>query len=135
MGFEGARAVLDVTGEYPVYPGHPLTLAWEIMAVFQSPAEALQSVTTGGLNCPAAVADIRISGGGGEVNRACDLVRLAQQGVSVSDLIEWADKKWVDGQAGGHLEAIHPGLAQAEKIKLPFGQKLATWLAVPATAG
>lgn len=98
MGFGGARAVVDVTGEYPDYPGHPLTLAWEIMTVFRSPGEALQTVTTNGLNCPEAVADNRISGGGGEVHRACHLLRLAQQRSSASKLIAWPDEKWIDGK-------------------------------------
>lgn len=129
MGFEGARAVIDVTGEYPVYPGHPLTVAWEIMSVFQSPEQALQTVKTNGLNCPESVADSRISGGSGEVHRACDLLRLARQGANPAELIKWADEKWVAGQAGGHVKAIQPGLAQAEKIKPLFGQKLAAWLA------
>jgi hypothetical protein len=111
-----------------------LTIAWEIMSVFRHPAEALRTVTTGGLNCPEAVADNRISGGGGEVRRACDLLRLAQQGASPRELIEWADDKWVNGQAGGHLKAIQPGLAQAEKIKPLFAQKLAGWLATAPTA-
>jgi hypothetical protein len=134
MGFEGTRAVVDVTGEYPVYPGHPLTIAWEIMTVFRSPVEALKTVTTNGLNCPEAVADSRISGGGGEVHRACDLLRRAQQGVSASELIEWADEKWIGGQAGGHVKAIQPGLAQAEKIKPLFAEKLAAWLTVAPKA-
>lgn len=104
------------------------------MSVFSRPDEALQAVTTGGLNCPEAVADNRISGGGGEVRRACDLLRLAQQGTSPRELIEWADDKWINGQAGGHLKAIQPGLAQAEKIKSLFAQKLAAWLAAAPTA-
>lgn len=102
MGFGGARAVVDVTGEYPGYPGHPLKLAREIMTVFRSPGEALQTVTTNGLNCPEAVADHRISGGSGEVHRACHLLRLAQQRSSPSELIAWPDEKWIDGQAGCH---------------------------------
>lgn len=67
VGFEGARAVIDISGEYPVYPGHPLTVTWEIMSVFNSPDEALKIYSDHGLNCPQAVADNRISGGGGEL--------------------------------------------------------------------
>ena len=124
MRFDSARAVVDVTGEYPDYPGHPLTLAWKIMTVFRSPGVALQTVKTNGLNCPEAVADNRISGGGDEVHRACHLFRLAQQRSSASELIAWADEKWIDGRAGGNLKAIQPRLAQAEKIKPLFEQKL-----------
>ncbi len=126
---EGAQAVMEVTGEYPVYPGHPLVIAWEIMSVFDSPAEALRTVTDHGLNCPEAVADNRVTGGGGEVHRACDLLRRALAGASAEELMAWADERWISGQAGGHIKAIEPGLAQAEKLKPLFAERLAAWLA------
>lgn len=128
MSFEGMSAVKTATGDYPVYPGHPLTVAWQIMAAFPGPSEALATVTTGGLNCPEAVADSRISGAGGEVHRGCDLLRKAQQGIPANELIAWADECWTNGQAGGHLKAIEPGLAQAEILKPLFAEKLAAWL-------
>jgi len=134
MGFNGAQAVKEATGVWPVYPGHPLTVAWEIMAVFAKPSDALQVVRAGSLNCPEAVADNRISGGGGEVYRGCDLLRRAQQGEAAEDLIAWADQAWVDGGAGGHAKAIQPGLEQAEKIKPLFAQKLANWLSAEPAA-
>ncbi len=129
---EGAKAVIEVTGEYPVYPGHPLTVAWEIMSVFATPSEALAIYQQHGLNCPNAVTDNRISGGGGEVCRACDLLRKAVGGTSAEDLILWADERWVEGRAGGHIKAVEPGLAQAEKLKPLFAAKLASWLAADA---
>ena len=134
MGFEGARAVMDVTGEYPVYPGHPLTIAWEIISVFKTPTEALQTVKTDSLNCPEAVADNRITGAGGEVYRACELLRRAQQGIKVDDLIAWADECWVSGCAGGYSRAVQPGLEQAERLKPLFAGKLADWLATEPSA-
>lgn len=126
---DGVKTIFEATGEYPVYPGHPLTVAWEIMSVFTTPAEALEPICQGNLNCPNAVADNRISGGGGEVHRACDLLRKAVAGESAAELIRWADACWVDGQAGGHIKAIRPGLAQAEKLKPLFAAKLNEWLA------
>lgn len=132
MSNDGAKAVQDVTGSWPVYPGHPLTVAWEIMSVFQCPDDALRTVTTGTLNCPAAVADNRIVGGGGEVYRGCDLLRSAVNGASASELIEWADRFWIDGGAGGHAKAVQPGLEQANLIKPRFAQKLECWLTAPA---
>lgn len=133
MGFDGAKAVMDATGTWPVYPGHPLTVVWEIMAVFAKPSDALQSVQTGSLNCPEAVADNRISGGGGEVYRGCALILRAQNGVPAEDLIAWADRSWIDGGAGGHTKAVQPGLAQANLIKPLFAEKLASWLSSAAT--
>lgn len=132
---DGVTAVFEATGQYPVYPGHPLTVAWAIMSVFSTPAEALESIRQGGLNCPNAVADNRISGGGGEVRYACDLLRRAVGGMSAEDLVSLADTYWVDGQAGGHIKAVQPGLAQAEKLKPLFAAKLTNWLATNAAAG
>lgn len=131
---EGAKAVIEVTGEYPVYPGHPLTVAWEIMSVFATPIEALALYQQHSLNCPNAVADNRITGGGGEVHRACDLLRKAIAGERAEDLIRWADDCWIDGQGGGHVKAIAPGLAQAEKLKPLFAAKLKDWLATDTVA-
>lgn len=132
MSFDGAKAVQDATGNWPVYPGHPLTVAWEIMSVFQCPDDALRTVTTGTLNCPEAVADNRISGGGGEVYRGCDLLRRAMNGAPTGELIEWADRSWIEGGAGGHVKAVQPGLDQANLIKPLFVQKLESWLSASA---
>lgn len=124
----GNQYIKEVTGDYVVYPGHPLVVAYEIMSVFTSPEDALKPCRTGGLNCPEAVADNRISGGGGEVYAACNLLHLAQQGASAEELIAWADERWVSGGAGGHTNAIEPGLKQAEKLKREFTAKLETWI-------
>lgn len=61
---DGAWSIKLATGDWTVYPGHALTVAWEIMSVYPSPDEALALVTDHGLNCPAAVADVRITGAG-----------------------------------------------------------------------
>lgn len=131
---EGAQAVIEATGEYPVYPGHPLTVAWEIMSVFATPSEALAMYQQHGLNCPNAVADNRITGAGGEVHQACRLLRKAVAGERAEDLIRWADDRWIDAQAGGHVKAVAPGLVQAEKLKPLFAAKLKDWLAAEAAA-
>ncbi|WP_413460460.1 hypothetical protein [Herbaspirillum huttiense] len=124
----GADEIIKVTGQYPVYPGHPLTIAWEIMTVFPKAEDALKTLRTEQLNCPAAVADERITGGGGEVYAACDLLRRAIAGEPAEVLLEWADERWSRGNAGGHVAAVEPGQAQAEQIKPLFAAKLASWL-------
>lgn len=117
-----------ITGEYPVYPGHPLVIAYQIMAVFPTPSSALQMDTSGGLNCHKAVSDQRISGGGGELNAACTLLAKAIGGTAADELIAWADERWVSSQAGGHAKSVAPGLSQAEKLKPQFPQKLQHWM-------
>lgn len=126
---EGADSILKATGQWPVYPGHPLVIAWEIMTTFPTPTAALGIDREFGLNCPNAVSDIRITGGGGEVHAACTLLQKAQAGAPAADLISWADARWTDSQAGGHVKNVQAGLEQAEKLKAGFGEKLAAWLA------
>ena len=126
---DGAVAVKAKTGEWTVYPGHPLVLAWEILSVFESPSAALTIDGRHGLTCPMAVSDNRISGGGGEVHAACELLQRALKGESTEALTAWADKRWTEGKAGGHHKAVEPGLAQAAKLKAEFPAKLAAWLA------
>lgn len=125
---EGAKAVRAATGDYPVYPGHPLTTAWQIMEVFDSPKAALMPAADG-LGYPAALTDGRISGAGGEVRAACDLLRKALDGVPAEELLAWADDRWIAGSAGGHTRAVAPGLAQANLLKPVFAERLAAWLA------
>lgn len=131
---EGREAVNLASGEYPVYPGHPLVIAYEIMSVFPDPEAALKPCTGEGLNCPEAVADHRISGGRGEVYAACDLLRLARQGKNAEELAQWADARWIRGNAGGHQNAVQPGLAQAARLREKFQSKLASWLNQPTGA-
>ena len=128
-GMHGMHVIKDATGDYPVYPGHPLTLAYEIIQVFPNPEAALKTVQSGNLNCPEAVADSRITGAGGEVYGACELLERARKGEPGEKLIEWADWRWTSSQAGGHVDRVEPGLAQAEKLKALFPGKLAAWLA------
>lgn len=125
----GMQIIKDATGDYPVYPGHPLVVAFEIISVFPTPESALAICKDSGLNCPGAVADNRITGGGGEVHAACNLLRKAQQGMEAGELIALADQWWVSGGAGGHAKAVEPGLLQAAKLKHEFPVRLATWLA------
>lgn len=124
----GSEYVKEATGEPTVYPGHPLVVAFEIINVFGSPEEAFKPVESDSLNCPTAVADNRVSGGGGEVYAACELLQRARKGHPVEELIAWADMRWSSGQAGGHVKAVAPGLQQANKLKSVFSEKLAAWL-------
>lgn len=125
---EGMQIIKVATGDYPVYPGHPLVIAREIIGIFDSPDLALAPCKTNGLNCPEAVADNRISGGGGEVGYACHLLKAARNGMPADEFIRRADEYWVSVSAGGHVNAVAPGLAQAAKLKAEFPIKLAEWL-------
>jgi hypothetical protein len=124
----GRTLVMDATGDFPVYPGHALVVAYEIINVFPDIASALERTNTES-RCPAALADNRISGAGGEVYTACELLTRAKAGESVEALMDWADEVWVSGSAGGHTKSVEPGLAQAAKLKPQFAERLTGWLA------
>lgn len=125
---EGEKVIERLTGEITIYPGHPLVLAVEIISIFPTPFEALERTQSGLLQGPRAVLDDRISGGGGEAYNASNLIRMAVEGTSAEDLIEWADKVWINTAAGGEHAAIEPGLEQANKLKPLFEKLLKAWL-------
>lgn len=129
---QGRAFVLEATGDYPVYPGHALVVAWEIMNVFPDAASALKRSDTN-TACPEAVADGRISGAGGEVYAACELLKRAQAGESADALMDWADEIWISGSAGGHTKSVEPGMEQAAKLKPQFAERLAGWLSAKAS--
>lgn len=123
---KGVSSIIAATGEPPVYPGHPLVIAWQIMAIYPSPEEALKHERD--IACPAAVADSRVAGGGMEVHSACLLIKHAANGLSASALIEMADGQWAASNGGGYTLALKPAQRQADKLKPFFAEKLASWL-------
>lgn len=125
---DGAQLIQQATGEWPVFPGHALVIAYEILSLYPNVDAALEPVGSGEARRPPAVTDIRIDGAGSEVYAACDLLRMARQGQSALALMAWADARWRDGNAGGYAHHVQAGLAQAEKLKADFPAKLAAWL-------
>lgn len=116
--------IRDLTGEWPVYPGHPLVVATAIMKVFPTFGEANRRSEQG---CCAALADSRIPGAGDHVGAAMSLLRLGATGASADAMIEYGATYWSRGQAGGHAAKVQPGQDQAMVAEPHFRALVKEW--------
>lgn len=73
--------------DFPVYPGHPMTLAVQIARAFES-LEAAHAWTG---DCPAALASGDVAGAGGSVYSALQALDKLRAGVPLDDVLTWAD--------------------------------------------
>lgn len=122
--FSGAAAIQRHTGEWPVYPGHPLVLALAIMEVFDGFDEA--NAPTGHGWC-AALGDSRIPGAGCHVGAAIRTLKLGAEGKDVEAMVCFATDYWESGQAGGHHKNVAAGRDQALKAIPRFRELAAVW--------
>jgi len=113
--------------EFPVYPGHPVTLALEIMLTYErNLGEAFApSIDKDGqpLGWCKALGDVNISGAGGCVWNGVDLLRKIQSGqMSPGEAVEWGMKVWKDRTlvGGDHRKAYQEGHEQAERMVWPL---------------
>lgn len=122
---QGALIVQQLTGSWPVYPGHPLVLATAIMRVFPSFGAANQATEHG---WSAALADSRVPGAGDHVGAAMRTLELGSRGSDADAMVEYAARYWEAGQAGGHVKNLDAGRAQAEQIESHFRALAKQWL-------
>lgn len=93
---EGRQFIKSVTGNYPVYPGHPLVLATAIME-FYSDFPTANAPTEHGW-C-AALSDSRIPGAGDHVGAAVRCLSIGSEGGSVDEMVAAACSYWEIGRA------------------------------------
>ena len=122
---QGDLFVQSMSGDLPIYPGHPLVLATAIMDLYPNLASALAPVKSG---CSAALSDERLSGAGCHMRAALTCLGIGAGGGSVPEMVECATRYWVDGQAGGHVGQVDAGSAQAEKMSALFQETVQDWL-------
>lgn len=122
---KGDLLIQSVTGKLPVYPGHPLVLATAIMDLYPNLASALAPVKSG---CSAALSDDRLSGAGCHMRAALTCLSIGAGGGSVAEMVEYSNRYWVDGGAGGHVGQVDAGSAQAEKMSALFQETVQDWL-------
>lgn len=116
-----------LNGEFSVYPGHPVVLAYIITRVFSSYEEAVKPKE----NIPAAVGSIDIPGSGGCVYSAVDLLTyLKKKTLSIDEAISWADRVWenCDNQKVKNYNRWNKGQKQADSVKEKLCKHLETWL-------
>lgn len=73
--------------DFPVYPGHPITIAVQIAHAF--PTLAAARASTG--DCPAALASGDVSGAGGAVYSALQALGKLAAGAALEDVLKWSD--------------------------------------------
>lgn len=122
---QGHEIIKDLTGEWAVYPGHPLVLATAIMEVFPD-FNAANAPTSYGW-CQA-LGDSRIPGAGCHVGAAMRLLKLGADGVDVDAMAQFAERYWNDGQAGGHHKNVQAGQEQAAAIERHFRERVRSWI-------
>lgn len=123
---QGAFVIKDLTGDWPVYPGHPLVLATAIMSVFPKFSEANHPTEHGW--CQALV-DSRIPGAGDHVGAAMRVLELGAKGAGVDEMVKCAMDYWASGNAGGHHDNVEAGRAQAHTAEARFRELAAVWFA------
>ena len=122
----GDLIIKDLTGDFPVYPGHPLTLATAIMKVFPSYEAANRPSGHGWCE---ALADGRIPGAGDHVGAALQVLKLGADGAGEDAMVEYARAYWGRGSAGGHFKNVASGQVQANAIEPHFRALAKTWFA------
>lgn len=123
---QGSLTIQRLTGEWPVYPGHPLVLATAIMEVFADFGEAN---APGGNGFCQALSDSRIPGAGDHVSAAMGVLAAGAAGAHPTEMVAAAIKYWESGRAGGHVKSVEPGRAQAEAIRPHFEAAAKRWFA------
>lgn len=123
---QGNLIIKDLTGEWPVYPGHPLVLAVAIMELFPSFDEANKPTERGWCE---ALADSSIPGAGDHVGAAMRVLQMGSDGRSEDDMIQYARDYWDRGNAGGHHKYVEPGQAQSKAAEPRFRELVKAWFA------
>lgn len=122
----GGLIIKDLTGNWPVYPGHPLVLATAIMKVFPTFESANKPSGHGWCE---ALADCRIPGAGDHVGAAMRVLKLGLDGAGQDAMVEYAMDYWDRGNAGGHVENVEAGQEQAKAIEPHFRALVDSWFA------
>jgi hypothetical protein len=120
---------------YPVYPGHPITVAYQIVTTFKTWDEAMGR-DSGSPYCRA-LADSRISGAGGCVSAAIGILHMLRRGRNWEDVVVQADYGWasIDNQDVRHRKRWKKGQEQADLTKPLLKKRYLWWVdAVQALA-
>ena len=121
---QGGEFIRAVTGSWPVYPGHPLVLATVIMATFADYKSAASPTVHGWCE---ALGDSRIPGAGDHVTAAMRCLKIGSEGGTAEQMIDYASRYWVRGNAGGHHLKVDAGVRQAADVEAQFRELASTW--------
>jgi hypothetical protein len=125
----GTALIRELTGNFPVYPGHPLVIATSIMHAFPDYAAASERTEHGSAS---AAASSLIPGAGDHVGAAMGVLGIGAKGGTPEEMVAYAYEYWNSGQAGGHVKYVDEGNAQADAIKPHFLLAAQEWAATTA---
>ena len=109
-----------------VYPGHPITIALEIMRTFGNYAEA-SAMTKHGWQ--AALSSSTVKGAGGAVLSGLAVLRMMHEGSSVEDAFDYATMIWKQARSGGDFTAnLQEGQNEADALRDTFISEATTWI-------
>ena len=111
----------SILGAWPVYPGHPCSLALCILRKYPRIADAyvVQTQPDGGPTHPVALGDGDIPGGGGCVYQALDLIQRVRDGLMTPvQAIAWGADAWHHRTVIGrdHPDRYAEGVAEYEHV-------------------
>jgi len=121
---DGDLFIKKHTGNYMIYPGHPLVLACAIMHQFKGIEAAIDRQ---GLGYEAAMASNNIPGAGCHVHAALTVLKKGAEGCSVDEMVLHANEYWVRGNAGGHDKNVEAGIDQAKALEKWFREHITEW--------
>lgn len=120
----GSKIIKEITGVWPVYPGHPLVVATAIMRLYPSFEEANKPTKHGWSE---ALGNSDVPGAGDHVGAAMRVLEMGAQGQSIEEMVAHASNYWVQGRAGGHVDNVEAGKQQAVKIEAAFRDMANRW--------
>lgn len=124
MATNTSTLIKATTGDELVLPGHPIALAFSILSVFGSYAEAMQGADRG---VSAAESSGDIEGSASMVQAAVDLLNLHKQGAGADEISRYARDMWFRHMAAASTELRDAGQRQAEKLLSVFLDRLNAW--------
>jgi|SRR6478735_11303894 len=107
---------MEILGAWPVYPGHPCTIALCILRKYPRIADAFAPTEHG---WPEALGDGDIPGAGGCVHQGLHLIqRILADGDTPEEATAWGVERWRDRTlvGGDHRDQYEAGVAEAERI-------------------
>lgn len=123
-----------ILGEFSVYPGHAITIAYLITKVFPTyEAATAPSYDRAGkpLGWCEALSNNDIPGAGGNVHNGVDVLRKLHEGQDIETVYAWADQVWAscDTQKERRPDRWKQGQDQADTVKPRLAAEIADWFA------
>jgi hypothetical protein len=103
-----------IIGNWPVYPGHPCTIALCILRKYPRVDDAFTKTADG---WSTALSDSDIPGAGGCVSQGLTLIGMVRRGSTPDAAVHWGLDAWIRRcESGDHPRALTAGIAEGERV-------------------